>query len=164
MKKLQVRNGLLFGAIAAALFACQPTQKSSKMAPCSGDDCPAPPEAPYEDKVPCREDECDEQEAGEEASIHVIEINEPAEQKSEPVVEAPSTPAEEQDIAVEAVPSENLSEQSATDTKIQSQETSASKEINLETPSISEEPTTHRFDDLPSSPISENTIVLSLEE
>ncbi len=174
MKKLPLRDWLLVGAMGATLFACQskqtsmpPQAPSEDMAPCTGDDCPMPPEAPYEDKAPCREDECDEQEAGEEAMIHVIEITEPGEQKSEAIVEIPSTlesvPVEEQSVAVETAPSNNASEQSA-ETKLQSQEASESARENFEAPSISEEPTTHIFDDLPNRPISENAVVLSLEE
>ena len=176
MKKLHLCNWLLAGAMGAALFACQSKQSSTPSprqapledaAPCKGDDCPAPPESDSQDKVPCREDECDEQEAGEEAMIHVIEIDAPAEEKSAATVESPSAlesaPAKEETVTLEPDPSNNVSVQSS-EAKLESQESSESTEINLEGPSFTEEPTTNLFDDLPSNPISDSTMVLSLEK
>ena len=174
------RNWLLVGAMGVALFACQ---SKNDVPP------PAPPQAPSEDKVRCREDECDEEEAGEEAMIegapckkdkynaqeaeeeamiHVIEIGEPDEQKNAAVEATPSIPEsvpanEQKSAAVETAPSNNVSAAS-TESKLHSQEASESVEMNRETPPMTEEPTTQIFEDFPNSPISENTVVLSLEE
>ena len=143
MKKLPVRSWLLIGAMGAFLFACQSKKNAStpqpqSTTPCTTDDCPPTPPQ----NIQCREGECDEQEAGEETKATVIEISEPAE-KSETAKESTSTS--------EAV-LETLSE------------TPESAETTVQAPSILEEPTTQIFDELPNSPVAENTVVLSLEE
>ncbi len=164
MKKHQLRNWLLVGAMGAALFACQSKKnpappvppQGQNLTPCTRDDCLAPPESPSRDKVPCREGECDEQEAGEEAGIHVIEIGEPNEEKSAAVEEIPSNQESVQANTSAETPAEPTLE-------THSEESSESAERQTEIPSFTEEPTT-KFDDFQDSPISENTVVLSLEE
>jgi hypothetical protein len=142
MKKIQLSHWLFIGVMGAFLFACQSKSSnntpSKNVAPCKGEDCPAPPQAPYQDKVPCREGECDEMEGGEEAGTHVIEISEP----------------EEKSAAAEPTPAP-----AATEEKSTAQEESP-KAIDMK----SEEPTTQMFEDLPHTPVSENTVVITLKE
>jgi hypothetical protein len=146
MKKIQLSHWLFIGVMGAFLFACQSkganNVPSKNVAPCKGEDCPAPPEAPYQDKVPCREGECDEMEAGEEAGTHVIEISEP----------------EEKSAALEPVPAPTPAP-AVTEEKSTVQEESP-KAIDMK----SDEQTTQIFEDLPHSPVSENTVVITLKE
>ena len=137
MKKLSFVRLICIGAMGALLFSCQSknTPSAKRVTPCNGPDCPAPPQAPSQDKVPCREGECDEMEGGEEAGIHVIEISQP----------------EEESAAVVPAPTENQETAKSTDE-------TKSEDVKFE------EPTTQIFEDLPHNPVSENTVVLSLKE
>jgi len=155
MKKKQWAQWLFIGAVSSSLFACQsktmePNPK--KVVPCDGPNCPAPPEAPYEDKVPCREGECDDT----EAMLHVIEIPDAAEEKSAAVETAPT---EEKSASKEEAPVNNVSIQAPVEApaKEASKETSQSPEIKFE------EPTTQIFEEMPHNPVSENTVVLLKE-
>ncbi len=138
MKENQLRHLFLIGVISTLVgCSCNPKEDMSATPP-------APPQSSSEDKVPCNEDECDETEAGEEAKVHVIEIDTPKEEKS-----AAAEPAPVKSEAQEAV-----------EAKVQSSSESAERKV--ETPSMNEEPTTQLFESLPSTPVSENTVVLSL--
>jgi len=143
------KNWLIIGIAGALAFSCQSksttnSAPSGTVAPCKGDDCPAPPEAPYQDKVPCREDECDEMEAGEEAGTHIIEISEP----------------EEKSAAVEPAATEEKSAESAStnDGPLQSNKTS---DESAKAPEIKVNEPTTMFENILNNPVSEDTVVIN---